>query len=359
MPDRPNEKAEEITSPALAEALAAEVLPVAATDAQTARLLREPDAHALGRHADSPAGIAWPGWKAVLRRTFIEMLTDRVSLTAAGCAFYGTLALFPAISMLISIYGLLFNPQTVLPQLEVMQDLLPPAAYELISQRIELLVGRSSGTLTIGLAFSTLVALYLSAAGAKSIIGALNLAYEEHERRSFLRYQLVAFGITLCVILCTAVGIGFLVALPPALTFFGFVSHQRTLISAAGLLLLVGAVLTGLSLLYRFGPCRESARWTWVTPGSLVATLLWVAVSALFSVYVAKFARYDMTYGPLATVVVVMMWFYVTAYVVLLGAELNAELELQTSRDTTDGTPKPIGHRGAYVADHVAAGRRR
>ena len=359
MADRPNEQLEEITSPALAKAIAAEVLRVASTDADTAQLLQDPGAESLGRNANSPSEIAWPGWKAVLRRTFLEMLTDRVGLTAAGCAFYGTLALFPAISMLISIYGLLFNPQTVLTQLDVLKDLLPPAAYQLIAERVQLLVSRPSGALTFRLTFSTLVTLYLSTAGAKSIIGALNLAYEEHEKRSFLRYQLVTFGITLCVIFCTALGIGFLVALPPALDSFGVRFHQRMLISAAGLLLLIGAVLIGLSLLYRFGPCRATARWTWVTPGSMVATMLWVAASALFSFYVAQFASYDATYGPLGTVAAVMMWFYITAYVVLLGAELNAELELQTSRDTTDGPPEPLGRRGAYVADHVAAGRRR
>ncbi len=345
-------------NPAIAEAVVEEVAPVVGTPEDAARLLREPDAHELGRYADSPAEIAWPGWRAVLRRTLLEMLTDRVALVAAGCAFYGTLALFPAISMLISVYGLLFDPQTVVPQLEVLQDLLPPAAFQLIAERVQLLVSKPPGALTAGLVFSTVVALWCSTTGTKSIIGALNLAYEERERRSFLKYQLTAFTITLCVIFGTVIGIGFLVALPPALEFFGFSGMKRTLIRVASTLMLIGAVLLGLSLLYRFAPSRELPKWRWVTPGSMVATMLWVAASALFSTYVAQFASYDKTYGPLGTVAVVMMWFYVTAYAVLLGAELNAELELQTGRDSTDGPPEPLGRRGAYVADHVAAGRR-
>ena len=161
------------------------------------------------------------------------------------------------------------------------------------------------------------------------------------------------------MILGTALGLSLLVALPAVLDFLGIALHQRTLIHAASFALLVMAVLIGLSLLYRYGPSRKMPHWRWVTPGSLVATLLWVAASALFSWYVAKFSTYDAMYGPLGTVVGVMMWFYVTAYAVLLGAELNSALELQTARDSTDGGPKPFGTRGAYVADHVAAGKRR
>ncbi len=332
---------------------------VTSTAEGAARLLREPDSHRLGRHARSPADIAWPGWRAVIRRTLIEMLTDRVALVAAGCAFYGTLALFPAISMLISVYGLLFDPVTVLPQLAVLRDLLPPAAFQLIAERVQMLVSKPPGALTSSLLFSTAVTLWSSAAGTKSIIAALNLAYEEREERSFLAYQLLAFTMTLCVIMGTVMGLGLLVALPAALDFFGFASHQRTLIRAASFLLLVSAVMGGLALLYRYGPDRKAPRWSWVTPGSIVATVLWVAASALFSFYVAQFATYDATYGPLGTVVGVMMWFYVTAYAVLLGAELNAKLELQTVRDSTDGPPRPIGSRGAYVADHVAEATRR
>lgn len=321
---------------------------------ESVRLVLDPAAAALGRHADSPADIPWRGWKAVLRRVGIEMLTDRVSLVAAGCAFYATLALFPAMSMLISIYGLLLDPATVEPQLEVLRDLLPPTAWTLISERMHMLVDRPPASLGLNLLFSTAVAFWSSATGTKAIIAALNLAYEEKERRSVLRFQLVAFTITLIAIVSAVIGLALLVALPAFIAGLGIASHQRTLIRMASFGLLVLALLVGLSLLYRYGPSRERPRWHWVTPGSVVATVLWVLVSALFSFYVAEFATYDATYGPLGTVVAVMMWFFVTVYAVLLGAELNAELELQTARDSTDGPPRPMGTRGAYVADHVA-----
>jgi membrane protein len=321
---------------------------------ESARIVLEPCAVALGRHAEGPADIPWPGWKAVLKRVFIEMLTDRVSLVAAGCAFYATLALFPAISMLISIYGLMFDPATVEPQLEVLRALLPPSAWQLISERVHMLVSKPPGSLGLHLLFNTAVTLWSSATGTKSIIAALNLAYEERERRGFLRFQLMSFAITIMAILSAAIGLSLLVGLPAILAGLGMAAHQTVLIRAASLGLLVLAILIGLSLLYRYGPSRERPRWRWVTPGSVVATVLWVLVSALFSFYVAQFATYDATYGPLGTVVGVMMWFFVTVYAVLLGAELNAELELQTSRDSTDGPPRPMGARGAYVADHVA-----
>ncbi len=322
--------------------------------ARARRIAAGPEGAALGRLADNPADIPWLGWKAVLRRTFIEMLSDRVSLVAAGCAFYATLALFPAISMLISVYGLLFDPVTVEPQLEALRDLLPPTAFTLISERVHMLVTRPPSSLGWSLALSTALALWSSATGVKSILAALNLAYEEREQRSLLHYQLMAFAITLCAILSAAIGLALLVGLPAVLSYFGVSAYQKTLIRGASFAMLVLSLLLGLSLLYRYGPCRQRPRWRWVTPGSLVATILWIAASALFSSYVTNIASYDVTYGPLGTVVGVMMWFFVTVYAVLLGAELNAELELQTARDSTDGPPLPLGARGAFVADHVA-----
>lgn len=320
----------------------------------TRRIVTGPDAVKLGRWAERPGDIPWRGWVAVLRRTGWEMLSDRVSLVAAGCAFYATLALFPALSMLISVYGLLFDPVTVEPQLETLRDLLPPAAFQLISERVHMLVTQPPSALGWSLVLSTSLALWSSATGIKSILAALNLAYEERERRSFLRYQAVAFTITLLAIVSAVVGLGVLVGLPALLAFLGVSAGQKALVRALSLAMLVGALLLGLSLLYRYGPCRERPQWQWVTPGSVVATVLWLLASALFSWYVANVASYDVTYGPLGTVAGVMMWFFVTVFAVLLGAELNAELELQTVRDSTDGPPRPLGARGAFVADHVA-----
>jgi len=321
-------------------------------DAET--MAATPGAIRLGRLAHRPTDIPWAGWRRVIVRTAREVITDRISLCAAGCAFYATLALFPAISMLVSIYGLAFDPATVGPQLAVLRDLLPPSAFQLIADRVQMLVSKPAGTLTFSLVLSILIALWSASTGTKSILGALNLAYEEREQRSFMRFQLTALGMTLGAILAAVIGLAALVLLPVLVSFFGVSAYAALIARAAGLAALVLFVLLALSLLYRFGPSRRAPSWHWVTPGSVVATILWLLASTLFSFYVQHLASYDATYGPLGAVVGVMMWFYVSALAVLVGAELNAELELQTVRDSTAGDEKPIGARGAYVADHVA-----
>ena len=315
----------------------------------------------LGRGARQPLHIPWAGWKRVIRRTVSEMISDRIGLAAAGCAFYATLALFPAISTLVSLYGLAFDPNTVEPQLRVLRDLLPRPAFQLISERVHTLVTQPRGTLTIGLIIGLLITLWSASAATKSMIAALNIAYEEQETRSLLRYHATALSMTLCGITGAALAVALLVFLPAVLDFipshFGFRAVEegtQRLIQLGGPVVMLLFVGGAFSLLYRFGPSRRGAGWQWVTPGSLLATVLWLLASVAFSFYVGHFASYDATYGPLGAVVGIMMWFFVTAYVVLLGAELNAELELQTAMDSTAGQPCPIGHRGAYVADHVA-----
>ncbi len=316
----------------------------------------------IGRHAHAPTQIPWSGWKQVLRRTFSEMISDRIGLAAAGCAFYATLALFPAISMLVSVYGLAFDPQTVEPQMKVLKHLLPGPAYTLIADRIHTLVSKDHGTLTISLIVSVLVTMWSSSAGTKSMLAALNMAYDEKETRSFLRFQGTALGMTLGGILGAAMTLALLVFLPAMLDFLPqhlgglqVIEEQTQLLIRIGSpVLMVLFVAAAFSMLYRFGPSRQEARWHWVTPGAVVSTLLWLITSAGFSYYVGHIASYDATYGPLGAVIGIMMWFFVTAYVVLIGAELNAELELQTAQDSTVGEAQPLGSRGAYVADHVA-----
>ena len=313
-------------------------------------------AEAIGRRARSPGSIPWRGWKQVLVRTYKEISSDSIGLVAAGCAFWATLALFPAISMLVSLYGLMFDPLTVEPQLQVIREFLPPAAFTLIAERVHTLVAKGAGTLGISLLVSTVLALWSSSTGTKSIISALNLAYEERERRGFLVFQAIGLAMTLAAIVGAILAIAILVLIPAIFDFLGVTAHAKGLVQAASLTMLVLFVLMSLSLLYRFGPCRRTAKWTWVTPGSIVATLLWLIASIGFSFYVGHLSSYDATYGPLGAVVGVMMWFWVSAYVVLLGAELNAELELQTAEDSTESGDKPMGKRGAFVADHVAGG---
>jgi membrane protein len=309
---------------------------------------------ALGRRATQPSDIPWRGWLQVMRRTYLEIISDRISLVAAGCAFYATLALFPAITMLISVYGLVFDPTSVEPQLQVVRELLPPAAFTLIADRVHTLVSQEKATLGFSLLISTAIALWSSSTGTKAMLSALNMAYEERERRSFLRFQATGLIMTLCGILGAVLALVILVFLPVAIEFLGLDAYAKAVVRTASFAMLIVFVIASLSLLYYFGPSRRSAKWHWVTPGSLIATLLWLIASILFSLYVGHIASYDTSYGPLGAIAGVMMWFWVSAYAVLLGAELNAELELQTSEDTTTGPPKPAGQRGAFVADHVS-----
>jgi membrane protein len=282
------------------------------------------------RRAGSPLDIPLSGWRQVIVGTAREVITDRMSLCAAGCAFYATLALFPAITMLVSIYGLMFNPRTVERQLAGLHDLLPPAAYKLIADRIHMLVSKPPGTLTFSLALSLLVALWSATTGTKSIIGALNLAYEQREHRGFLRFQVISFGMTLAGIFAAVAGLAALVVLPVLVHFFGFSAYAAGIARTSSLLLMLLFVLLALSILYRYGPSRRAAGWHWVTPGSLLATLLWLLASVLLSNYVQHMANYDAMYGPIGAVVGIMLWFYVSAFATLIGAELNAELEQQT-----------------------------
>lgn len=289
----------------------------------------------------SLTAISWHGWRQVLLRTWHGISSDRVSLFAAGCAFYATLALFPAISMLISAYGLVFDPTTVEPQLEVLRDLLPPAAFSLIAGRVHTLVSQGRSALGISLLIGTTLALWSASAGTKAMLSALNLAYEEEEHRGFFRFQAIGILMTLGGIVGAIAALGLLVLLPAVIDFLGLDAHARSLLRLGSLGMLVVFVGFGLSLLYRFGPSREGVPWRWITAGSLVATVLWLIASALLSFYVGHLASYDVIYGPIAAVVGMMMWFWVSAYAVLLGAELNAALEPKFTDAASAGEPEP------------------
>ncbi len=280
-------------------------------------------------------------WGRLLRATAQEVITDRVSLAAAGCAFYATLALFPAISMVVATYGLLFDIATVEPQLNYLRVLLPPEAFNLIAGRVRWLVSEPPGTLTFNLTVSTVVALWSSATGTKSILGALNLAYNLRETRSFLQFQGTAVLLTLGGILAATAGIAIMVLVPAAEAFLDLHAPRQLSGSTPGRLLLAAMALLSICLLYRFGPSRSRTPWRLVWRGAAAATLVWLGASALFSWYVGHLASYDATYGPLGAVVGLMMWFYVSAFCVLAGAEFNAAFERQRGAAPPDA-PAPV-----------------
>ena len=310
----------------------------------------------LGRHARRPSDIPARGWWAVIRRVMNEATGDQISMVAASCGFYSLLALFPAISVLISIYGLVLDPLTVERQLEAVRDVLPPTTYDLIAQRVHDLAAAGSTKLSWGLVVGMLIALWSAMAGTKAMLTALNVAYEETEKRSFLRFNLESFLFTLGGLFGVLLALTIIVGLPAVLNLVLWWLGPLTAVAirVASFLLLLAFVMLALAVLYRYGPSRAEAEWHWVTPGSFLAALLWFAASLLFSFYVSNFGSYDAAYGSLGAVIVALMWFYISAFAVMLGAELNAELELQTRRDTTTGPIKPMGERGAFVADHVA-----
>jgi membrane protein len=264
--------------------------------------------------------------------------TDRMSLAAAGCAFYATLALFPAISMLVSVYGLVFDPVSVEPQLEVLSGLLPPPAFALINDRVHELVGQPSGNLSVGLLVSFLLAFWSSSTGTKSVLSAINVAYDVTEGRPFLRFQFIGLAMTLVAVLCVVLGLAVLLGLPIAIAAVGLSGHSAGLIHLASLLMLVGFFILAIGLLYRFGPSRQPPPDPRIKPGAVFATFLWLLASELLSFYVSRIGSFGATYGSLGAVVGVMLWFYISAYAVLLGAELNARLEDQAHGRLADGS---------------------
>ncbi len=307
-----------------------------------------------GRHAERPAEFGFPAWRAVGRRVARETKRDNLSMVAAGVAFYGFLALFPALVALVSIYGLVANPEDVQQMVEGMRGVVPSAVADIISQQLSQVAGSSGSSLGIGVAIGILVALWSATKGTKSLMTALDIAYEEEEQRGFFRYNGVALLLTLGAVLLAIVAIGLVVAAPAVLGNLGLPSVLETVINWLRWPMLAVAMIAGLAVLYRYGPSRRSPRWSWVNYGSVAATLLFLVVSALFSWYVSNFGSYNETYGSLAAIVILLLWFYISAYAVLLGAELNSEMEHQTGRDTTTGEPRPRGSRDAEMADRVA-----
>jgi len=267
----------------------------------------------------------------VLVGAITASITDRMTLAAAGCAFYATLALFPAISMLVSVYGLAFNPDAVAAQLQVLQGLVPAPAFALISDRVRELGSQPPGSLSIGLAVSFVLTFWSSSTGTKSVLSALNVVHDLTEQRDVLRFQLTGLAMTLAAVLVTALGIALLVFIPAAIAFIGLARYSGGLLHIAAMLLLLGLFGVALAVLYRLGPARIPPPHQPILPGIVLATLLWLAASTLLSWYVSHIASFGATYGPLGAVVGVMLWFYVSAYVVLLGAEVNARLEAGAS----------------------------
>lgn len=284
--------------------------------------------------ADTPAAIPAAGWKAIALRTKDQVKSDSVSILAGGVAFYSVLALFPAMVALLSIYGLVSDPADVTRQIDELSAGLPDEVRRLLVDQLQSVASTSSSSLTVGLLFSVLAAAWAASKGMKALMEAINVAYDEDETRGFVKVRLVAYGFTLGGVLLVVLTVFAITALPALGEHLG--PAGRLTASIVRWPFLAAVMLLGLAIIYRYAPARRNARWQWVTPGSLTAGLLWVVGSVLFAVYVNNFGSYNDTYGSIGAVVVLMLWLYLTAFVVLLGAELNGEAERQARIDAGD-----------------------
>jgi membrane protein len=309
-----------------------------------------------GRDATSPWAIPLAGWKEIAGRTWRQTWIDNVGLVAAGVAFYGFLALVPLLGLIVMAYGLVAEPATVVSNMQALTDILPNNVALFIGEQLLSAVRTATETKGWGILVALAFAFYGGSNGAGAIITALNIAYQEKEKRSLTRFYLIALLMTLLAVvfavsaLAATAAIAFLEQLLPEASPFTVVASKAAAYVA---LLLVAAAIA--AALYRYAPSRENARWEWITPGSLFTAVTWVLLTLAFGFYVTSITDYDATYGSLGAVVALLTWMYLSAYVFVIGAELNSEIEHQTAKDSTTGEPEPMGKRGAWAADNVAA----
>jgi len=306
-----------------------------------------------GRDANNPGEIPARGWKDIFWRMVRSIPENRILSTSGGVAFFALLAVFPAVATIVSLYGLFADASAIRGHLSLLAGILPGGVLELIGQQIGLIIAQDSDTLSLAFVVGFLVALWSANSGVAALFDALNVVYGEKEKRSLLRFYATTFLLTLGMVGVVILAISAVVVAPVAFTFMGFVTPAGRLLSILRWPALFVSVFAWLAVIYRYGPSREDAKWRWVTWGSAMAAVLWLAASMLFSWYVANFDSYNRTYGSLGAGVGFMIWIWLSVVIVLLGAALNAEMEHQTAKDSTEGPSKPLGSRGANMADHV------
>jgi len=328
------------------------------SDTNTKQTAAPEDAHerGRGRNATTPSEVPAAGWLDVLARTKQQLDEDNLTIVAAGVAFYGFVAVVPALAATVALYGLIADPAQVTDQVTSLASIVPGEALPLLREQM-IRITSDHQAAGISAVIGVLIAIYSSANATKAVISGLNIAYDETEKRGFVKLSLLALLLTLAAIFAAVLAVGLVAILPSVLERLHITSGVELLLNIARWPILVGGFMAALGVLYRFGPCRREAKWKWLSPGAIVAGILWLIGSGIFSLYVSKFGGYDKTYGPLGAVVVFLFWLYLSALAILLGAEFNAELERQTKRDTTEGPEKPLGERGANAADTVGPSR--
>lgn len=309
-----------------------------------------------GRSAERPTDIPAPGWRDIAVRVFKNISRHNLSLVAAGLAMYALLSIFPALTAALSLYGLFVTPAHAVEQINSLAGMLPAEGWKMVSQQLQEVASHTSGTLSISAGVALLLALWSARSGMSSLMTATNIAYDEEEKRNLFWQVVLSLFFTLMTLLAVLVLLALGFAIPVVLNILGTSHWVKMTAEVLRWLLMWGFSVVALALLYRFAPSRRQAKWHWVTWGSAIAATLWVIGSLLFALYLQTFGSYQKTYGAVGSVVVLLLWFYLSSFFVMLGAEVNAEMEHQTARDTTEGTPRPMGRRGAYVADTLGPG---
>ena len=306
-----------------------------------------------GRDADAPSDIPGRGWKDIAVRVKDEIGDDHTVLAAAGVAFFAFLAMIPALAALVSIAGLVTSPSSASQRIEDLLGGLPTEAKRLLSSQLESMAGRSGGSLSVGLVVAVALSLWSASGGMGHLIEGINVAYDEHDDRNFFVRKGLSLALTLGAIVFLVAAVVGITALPAILASAGLPSWLTTVLQYVLWPVLMVGFAAGVAVLYRFAPDRDEPEWRWVSWGAVIAVVLWIVASIGFRVYVATFGSYGESYGSLAAVVVLLLFLFITSFVILLGAQINSEMEHQTARDTTEGADEPLGERDAVVADTV------
>jgi membrane protein len=318
----------------------------------------ESDGKARGREATRPREVPPRGWFDALKRTRRAIRDTHASIIAAGVAFYAFLALVPALIAVVSVYGLVANPADVKDQITSFLSALPRDAQRLMSNQLSSIT-RKAGTGTgIAAVIALAGALWSASSGIAALNTGLTVVNHETETRGPVKRRSLALVLTVFAVVGVLLTLALVVALPSVLDSIGISGIGSTALELTRWPLLAGVLLVGLGVIYRYGPQRRRPQWRWVTPGSVVAVIVGLAASIGFSIYVSLLGNYNKTYGALGAIIIMLLWLYLMAFAVLFGAALNAELERQTTRDTTAGDEQPMGSRGAYAADTLGPTRK-
>ncbi|WP_245495223.1 YihY/virulence factor BrkB family protein [Agrobacterium cavarae] len=311
-----------------------------------------------GRDAEAPQDIPAKGLRDVFWRVVKAIMADRVTLIAAGVTYFMLLSLFPALGALVALYGFVADPTAIMAHIGFLAGVFPPGSFDLIMNQLTSLTQQATSTRSLAFFGGLLVAIWSANSGMKALFDAMNVSYQEDEKRSLVRLNLLSLGFTFCALVVAIILIAAIGVLPAVLKYLWLDDWQEFLARLARWPFIILVFGCGISMIYRYGPSREEAKIKWLSWGVVFSTVLWLVASVLFSFYLENFANYNATYGTLGALIGLMVWVWISVVILIVGAEINAELEHQTRKDSTTGSPKPMGERGAYVADTVGEAAR-